>query len=89
MDKIAATNHPSLKEAHKIIKRLDNGDFYLPIAEWKYKDEFKDIYDKLTPEKVVSYSSSLDVTDIRIIRNKFNYALGSKNPLDHVLFYSE
>jgi hypothetical protein len=77
--------------AQKMIERIDDKDqWYRFVASKQFTSKAYDDISKITADKVSSYGSgNLRPEDIRIEINKFNFALGSKDPLEHVTFYNE
>lgn len=80
-----------LIDAQKLLERIDNKDeWYRFVASKQFTEKAYHDFSKITAEKVSSYASgNLRPEDIRIEINRFNFALGSKDPLEYVTFYIE
>ena len=80
---------PSLNNAKELIERLKARDLYTHVVSKNFQSNEMDMYLKFTPESILTFwSENIKARDIRVNIGKVNYALGEKNPLDHVLFYS-
>ena len=86
---IEQTQDPSLNKAKELIERLKVRDLYSHVASKNFRNYEMEIYSKLTPESISTFwDENIKAKDIRVSINRINYALGEKNPLDYVLFYS-
>ena len=76
--------------ANKIVSRLYSGDYYGLVDSCYYTENKVDWVKRITPEILSSYcEGNLSPEEIRIENNKFNFALGSEDPLEHVTFFEE
>mmetsp|Transcript_21516 Transcript_21516/g.19085 ORF Transcript_21516/g.19085 Transcript_21516/m.19085 type:complete len:182 (+) Transcript_21516:165-710(+) len=90
LDQIMNIDDPELEQAQKLVQRLDTEDFYNFIDRREYTGEMDQYYKKITPEVLSSYcDGNLSPKEIRVDFNKFNFALGSQDPLEHVGFFKE
>lgn len=88
LTKIKYTKHPSLIESQKIIKRIENRDLYKLGAKYVFTQDEKSLFAKITPEKIAEYSDgTVDKDEIKVVTNKYNYALDNRHPMDYVKYY--
>ena len=73
-------------------KHFNHNNFTLSrhATKYQYFVEDKERFNRITPEKIAEYGDGfVKPEDIRVLRNKYNYALDDKHPLDYVKYYNE